>query len=1019
MKSVMMTRPTMSSIYDKDKPLQLPLLMAQKDDRMGMDASASKGVPSMPPPSHFTITYPCDHTLFPQRYPKLSNPSDHTIRSADLDPLTLPPKRQKVNQRSWMTPPSQQAHTPRAPGLGVMCKHDKTKAQKMVLPHSYPSMGMGTTNVTMSSSSQASTIITTTFPYSITQNFPETLYEILSDPANCNILSWLPHGKGFVILNRQLFASHILPQNFDGAKFTSFTRRLKRWKFKRVPRGPEMGAYFNKYFVRDMPDLVSGMMYGIMEQCGERGGETTYSNMNEQMDIMAAPPLPLLEEEDKCDNGSDDKSNYKSNVMSDKGDGKSDKGNVKIIKMMKKKGESSNKDEKDNGIDDVVMATTMELLRQQQRTKQRLKRDISEEMVMHNNTIDLRSETVNEKKAKVSTGPTESNRSSASFADAARSNAMGAVGVELRRQQQWLQQLNNDDDGDDQCKWTKAKEKRNETEKERLEDGASFGAAYDNDVVEAAMEVHRQQHHGKQQSQLQQQHMSKESENGSSEKIPKSSYKEDVWMHPQQQHQRPPAPSRRRSSSSENLSLMSHDFSFRNRPVMPRLQGGSLNSTRTCSNHPPVSIVSMAHLLNGQHQQQQLERHQQFSKDPSSLNPNTKSHNHYRSLRNESAHASQLRHQEDLMKRQIKPSTSSIPKELHMRTNLPTPYNPRQGNSSLDRPELYNPEDYLSVSTSRRVSLNGNMPMTHHTDKFHHMVLSRQRNATLSQHPYDISSSDYSSIRQQHLTDIEHQILSEMSGDSSLHADLSTGQFSSSSYLGRGSGEHCVRDPLSTNGYPRRRSRGDSRGMTYRGDRTSVAMLDRDRMLDNGTFMDSHDIRINGQDRFYANEDMAERILASSNTHNRIMIMAARDLQSRDLGRRLGSGSTALLEYHQLPIHLQQRRLSREHLLMQDQQQLQLSREHLPMQDQQQRHISQEHLLMRDQQQHLLSPSRLRQQQLPHISSLRTRYPSSHDMVLRFRELEEKMGLETLAVEAAASGLRERRGREGGGASAA
>lgn len=50
-------------------------------------------------------------------------------------------------------------------------------------------------------------------------------------------------------------------RHFDGAKYTSFTRRLKRWKFDRVPSGPEMGAYYNKRFVRGRPDLVKDMVY--------------------------------------------------------------------------------------------------------------------------------------------------------------------------------------------------------------------------------------------------------------------------------------------------------------------------------------------------------------------------------------------------------------------------------------------------------------------------------------------------------------------------------------------------------------------------------------------------------------------------------------------------------------------------------------------------------------------------------------------------------------------------------------
>lgn len=98
------------------------------------------------------------------------------------------------------------------------------------------------------------------------KSFPEILYEIVSNTDNQDIISWLSHGQGFQIHNKQLFAKRILPEYFDGAKFTSFTRRLKRWSFLRVSRGPELGAYYNKCFVRGQPELVQLMRYRMKEE---------------------------------------------------------------------------------------------------------------------------------------------------------------------------------------------------------------------------------------------------------------------------------------------------------------------------------------------------------------------------------------------------------------------------------------------------------------------------------------------------------------------------------------------------------------------------------------------------------------------------------------------------------------------------------------------------------------------------------------------------------------------------------
>jgi len=90
-------------------------------------------------------------------------------------------------------------------------------------------------------------------------NFPQKLLEILETPEHSNILKWLPGGKAFVIIDKKRFASDILPTYLKPSQFTSFTRKLCRWKFVRVPRGPFMGAYYHKLFKRDHPALCELM----------------------------------------------------------------------------------------------------------------------------------------------------------------------------------------------------------------------------------------------------------------------------------------------------------------------------------------------------------------------------------------------------------------------------------------------------------------------------------------------------------------------------------------------------------------------------------------------------------------------------------------------------------------------------------------------------------------------------------------------------------------------------------------
>jgi len=82
------------------------------------------------------------------------------------------------------------------------------------------------------------------------------LMQILSDDSNSDAIAWMPHGLTFVIHNRDKLISEILPHYFgEKIKFTSFTRKLKRWSFVRFPTGDGDAAFYNKNFRRVNPSI--------------------------------------------------------------------------------------------------------------------------------------------------------------------------------------------------------------------------------------------------------------------------------------------------------------------------------------------------------------------------------------------------------------------------------------------------------------------------------------------------------------------------------------------------------------------------------------------------------------------------------------------------------------------------------------------------------------------------------------------------------------------------------------------
>ena len=64
--------------------------------------------------------------------------------------------------------------------------------------------------------------------------FAEKLHAILNDKSLNSIVTWLPSGKSFCIINKEAFTNIVLPKYFKESLFESFSRRLKRWGYRKV-----------------------------------------------------------------------------------------------------------------------------------------------------------------------------------------------------------------------------------------------------------------------------------------------------------------------------------------------------------------------------------------------------------------------------------------------------------------------------------------------------------------------------------------------------------------------------------------------------------------------------------------------------------------------------------------------------------------------------------------------------------------------------------------------------------------
>lgn len=98
------------------------------------------------------------------------------------------------------------------------------------------------------------------------KQFPQLLYAMLEtaalrDGSGCsNSVTWLAHGHAFKILDQREFIEVTVPMFFKQTKIRSFYRQLNLWGYKRVSSGIDVGAYYNKHFVRGRPEKMKEMV---------------------------------------------------------------------------------------------------------------------------------------------------------------------------------------------------------------------------------------------------------------------------------------------------------------------------------------------------------------------------------------------------------------------------------------------------------------------------------------------------------------------------------------------------------------------------------------------------------------------------------------------------------------------------------------------------------------------------------------------------------------------------------------
>jgi len=117
----------------------------------------------------------------------------------------------------------------------------------------------------------------------VTQPFPEKLMEMLTREEGTMIspvVSWLCHGRAFIVLKPKEFTKTIMPKYFKQTKLTSFQRQLNLYGFRRITQGPDSGAYFHEMFLRGKPQLCMKMYRQKVKGTGHKQPTDVQSEPN-------------------------------------------------------------------------------------------------------------------------------------------------------------------------------------------------------------------------------------------------------------------------------------------------------------------------------------------------------------------------------------------------------------------------------------------------------------------------------------------------------------------------------------------------------------------------------------------------------------------------------------------------------------------------------------------------------------------------------------------------------------------
>ena len=119
--------------------------------------------------------------------------------------------------------------------------------------------------------------VTNIFTESHRDTFPHKLHRLLADDTISDIVSWLPHGKSWIIHKQQEFEDEVLPRYFGDTKMSTFVRQVTGWGFRRITfRGPDYKSYYHVMFKRN-DDVYKQMKRPVKDKASKEDPPNFYN----------------------------------------------------------------------------------------------------------------------------------------------------------------------------------------------------------------------------------------------------------------------------------------------------------------------------------------------------------------------------------------------------------------------------------------------------------------------------------------------------------------------------------------------------------------------------------------------------------------------------------------------------------------------------------------------------------------------------------------------------------------------